>query len=139
MEIGEAQPALEDFKICLESSTDNDRGKLVQRLVNVYIVIANSLWDKGHINHAFDHFDSALELAPEDVETLQNIVACKEKLGLIDESIIQHENILLIDAANEVSRSALARLCCIKGLQYMKLESYNQALEWYTKALKISN
>ena len=91
-----------------------------------------SLYGRGRVADAVEHFEAALRLKPDNVPALLNLAKVEEDRGRFDEAIARLLAARLIDPTNP---TVLVNL----GTDYTKARRFDEAIAQYEEALSISS
>jgi tetratricopeptide (TPR) repeat protein len=88
-----------------------------------------SLYGRGRVAEAIDHFEASLRLKPDNIPALLNLARVEEDRGRLGEAIAR------LRAAREVDPSDTTVLVNL-GTDYTKIGQYDEAIAQYEEALR---
>jgi tetratricopeptide (TPR) repeat protein len=89
----------------------------------------HSLYARGRVAEALDHFEASLRLKPDNIPTLLSIAKVEEERGRFDEAIVRLRSALSIDPTDT---TALINL----GVVFTKAGRFDEAIAQFEEALR---
>jgi protein O-GlcNAc transferase len=108
---------------------DYGTGSAETRYVKQYIK------GRADLAKAINHFQTAVNLEPRDIEALLNLAISQDNYGKEEEAIKSYEKVIATDPASTHSRDAYNNL----GLLYVSQKEYKKAKKSYEKSLGIDS
>ncbi|MDR3350859.1 MAG: tetratricopeptide repeat protein [Prevotellaceae bacterium] len=125
MQMGDITTATDYFDKCTQQTDEED-------LLSLLLNVASDLMEKQEYTAALKYIKTALELAPEDMEVINEMAFCNERLNNLDESLYYYEKYIKEEPFND-------NVWYNIGTVYARKNDYRQAMQAFHFAVTLNN
>jgi tetratricopeptide (TPR) repeat protein len=126
MQLDNVTEAVEHFDQCVQQTDEEE--DLLSLLLNV----ASDLMEKLEYATALRYIKTALELAPDDMEVINSVAFCHERLNNLDESLYYYEKYVKEEPFND-------NVWYNIGTVYARKNDYPQAIQAFNFAITLND